>query len=281
MVRSITLALRGIANIICYREALCRDPWWIFTTVALIWTIKTQYELKLREIIRISPRFGIMLFSMIISIAFIILDILSVTSVFDSSTLPVGINPFWKLAFVFKCLTDMVVLDDFKTALDRLRAFKISRIGSFCEDTSDRRNWHGNNLVNEWESTVAGDYRDPVGELFPIPVPSRANSLGHGTKDDVRKNQKDSVHAPDYIPRDFGSPGQDPETMVPSNLYGPPISPVQRPPPLRSMATTHIHHTRNSSQLVRDADYFQDDYARAMKDIQSRPSQSGPSSYGW
>lgn len=49
-----------------------------------------------------------------------------------SSSLPVGINPFWKLSFVFKCLTDSVVLDDFKTALDRLRAFKINRLGSFA-----------------------------------------------------------------------------------------------------------------------------------------------------
>jgi hypothetical protein len=36
----------------------------------------------------------------------------------------VGVNPFWKLAPVFKCLTDTVmVLDDFKTALDRLWLF--------------------------------------------------------------------------------------------------------------------------------------------------------------
>jgi hypothetical protein len=54
-----------------------------------------------------------------------------------SSSLPVGINPFWKLSFIFKCLTDSVVLDDFKTALDRLRAFKMSRLGSFAADNAD------------------------------------------------------------------------------------------------------------------------------------------------
>lgn len=53
-----------------------------------------------------------------------------------SSSLPVGINPFWKLAFVFKCLTDSVVLDDFKTALDRLRAFRVTRLGSFAIENS-------------------------------------------------------------------------------------------------------------------------------------------------
>ena len=54
-----------------------------------------------------------------------------------SSSLPVGINPFWKLSFVFKCLTDSVVLDDFKTALDRLRAFKISHFGSFAAENGE------------------------------------------------------------------------------------------------------------------------------------------------
>ena len=37
---------------------------------------------------------------------------------------------FVKLSYVFKCLTDCVILDDFKTALDRLRAYKIGRLNS-------------------------------------------------------------------------------------------------------------------------------------------------------
>lgn len=35
-----------------------------------------------------------------------------------------------QLSFVFKCLTDSLILDDFKTALDRLREFKHGRTGS-------------------------------------------------------------------------------------------------------------------------------------------------------
>jgi hypothetical protein len=65
---------------------------------------------------------------MMLSVGFIIVDILSVTSVF-SSTLPEGINPFWKLAFVFKCFTDTIILDDFKTALDKLKQYKLERLG--------------------------------------------------------------------------------------------------------------------------------------------------------
>ena len=133
-------------------ELLFRDPWWIITTVYLFYIIKTHYAMTIREIIRISPRFGIMLASMILSISFVVCDVCSVTGAIklagDADT---GINPFWKLAFVFKCLTDSVILDDFKMALDRLRAFKISRLGSYSADDSDRRMRNDNNLVQTWE----------------------------------------------------------------------------------------------------------------------------------
>ncbi|CAG7930568.1 unnamed protein product [Penicillium olsonii] len=101
-------------------EPLFRDPWWVFTSLSLFWTIKREYSFGLWEIIKISPRFGIMLAAMILSIVFIIVDTCSVLNAFKS-VLPTGIEPFWKLSFVFKCLCDTVVLDDFKTALDRMR----------------------------------------------------------------------------------------------------------------------------------------------------------------
>ena len=53
---------------------------------------------------------------MCLSIVFIILDLLAVTPAIDTGV----INPFWKIATVFKCFTDTIILDDFKTALDRL-----------------------------------------------------------------------------------------------------------------------------------------------------------------
>jgi len=34
------------------------------------------------------------------------------------------INPYWKLALVFKCLTDNILLDDFKSVLQRLSEAK-------------------------------------------------------------------------------------------------------------------------------------------------------------
>jgi hypothetical protein len=115
-------------------EALFRDPWWIFTVLSLFYNIKTRYEFGYIELMRVSPRFALLLATMLIAIAFIIVDVLAVTHVIKGSGLPDGINPFWKLAFAFKCFTDTIILDDFKTALDRLKQFKLQRIGSVPSD---------------------------------------------------------------------------------------------------------------------------------------------------
>lgn len=97
----------------------------------------------------ISPRFGVMLVAMILSIIFTIVDILSVTQALKS-VLPDGLNPFWKLSFVFKLLTDSIILDDFKTALDKLCAFNLSRI----EETTVNDTW-GARKETTIERTVA------------------------------------------------------------------------------------------------------------------------------
>lgn len=104
------------------------DPWWLFTTALLFYQIMTHYRTPLTILVVISPRFGVLTVSMFLSIVFIVLDIISVTGGFRNS-LPEGLNPFWKLAFVFKCLCDSIVLDDFKTALDRLMRHKMRREG--------------------------------------------------------------------------------------------------------------------------------------------------------
>lgn len=93
----------------------------------LLYQIHKTYKLPLTTIITLSPRFGILFAAMILSVRFIILDILAVTTHDFSSSLPDGLNPFWKLAMTFKCLTDSIILDDFKTALDRLMRYKMRR----------------------------------------------------------------------------------------------------------------------------------------------------------
>ena len=52
-----------------------RDPWWIFTTISLFWNMKKRYELSFREIVRLSPRFAVMLCAMVASICFLVVDI--------------------------------------------------------------------------------------------------------------------------------------------------------------------------------------------------------------
>jgi len=87
-----------------------------------------------------------MMASMCVSIVFILVDILAVTKVL---TLPLanGINPFWKLAFVFKCLTDTIILDDFKTALDKLSRYKLNQIR---DTTGTRSGNHGTAPRDQW-----------------------------------------------------------------------------------------------------------------------------------
>ena len=107
---------------------------------------------------------------MLLSIAFIVLDVLSVTAVLKNS-LPVGINPFWKLSFVFKCLTDTVVLDDFKTALDRLRAFKQSKLGSFAVDPNDSRTKKHEQQIRKTNGWVEPAERGATPGVAKIPAP--------------------------------------------------------------------------------------------------------------
>lgn len=91
-----------VARTLCIRTQsaptyLFSDPWWIFTTINLFWNVKSRYDFQVLEILRISPRFVVLLSAMCLSIVFLLLDILSVTSILRS-VLPTGINPFWKVS---------------------------------------------------------------------------------------------------------------------------------------------------------------------------------------
>ncbi|KAF1829425.1 hypothetical protein BDW02DRAFT_592634 [Decorospora gaudefroyi] len=250
-------------------EALCRDPWWIFTTVYLFWIIKSQYEMTIKEIIRISPRFGIMLLAMLLSIVFIVLDILTVTTAIKLPG-PTGINPFWKFAFVFKCLTDSVVLDDFKVALDRLRAFRISRLGSFSGDMSDSRSRNDNNLVATWEemereANALENQRSPDGDYI------HASNFPHKPKR-ARKHHKDSVMSPDLMYFRGTNADADPEDIVPSALEEQPMRTMENAQPVQKkqhqfIDDTHAHNTRDMAA--------ENDYAEAMREVQ-RDSASTP-----
>lgn len=64
------------------------------------------------------------------------------------------INPYWKLALVFKCLTDNIMLDDFKAVLQRLGALKLDGDMNAMMDNSinmlpNEKAGHGNDDEEE------------------------------------------------------------------------------------------------------------------------------------
>jgi hypothetical protein len=235
----------------------------------LMYNIKTKYDLTLTQIIRISPRFAVMLGAMVISICFIVLDVLSVTSALKSA-LPVGINPFWKLSFVFKCLTDSVVLDDFKTALDRLRAFKMSRLGSFAMDAADARTKKHRDAVskaNNWAhpAPVAVDKAQPVG---PLPVlPSPDGDYVKPRWEDIKPGRTDHIEEPDPLsPSRNNSRDRDPD----ENPFDP-VDAIDYADPQREASDTQMLkaqtswlHRRSSEETSDDADI---EYAMAVRQM--------------
>jgi hypothetical protein len=107
---------------------------------------------------------------MTLSVVFIIVDLLSVTPV-----IPIGvINPFWKFAFVFKCFTDSIILDDFKAALDKLSRHRMAQIlplNVFGDEPSHRDSGISARSDRRWPgSSSHGGRRDSgaMGELDRI-----------------------------------------------------------------------------------------------------------------
>ncbi|KAI9807259.1 MAG: hypothetical protein M1833_000002 [Piccolia ochrophora] len=107
-------------------EALLRDPWWIFTTSSLIYVIKNQYNFGLIELVKLSPRFGVLMLSMFLSIAFVLTDVIVTAGKLMPNK---GVNPYWKLALIFKCSADALFLDDFRKVLDSLIHRTLSKAG--------------------------------------------------------------------------------------------------------------------------------------------------------
>jgi hypothetical protein len=146
-----------------------------------VWNIKYRYQFSFVELSRISPRFAVMLSSMCISIIFIIVDIAAVTKGFSLGTAQ-GINPFWKLAFVFKCLTDTIVLDDFKTALDKLSRYKMNQIRSASDGLSGTHGG-GDRWMELSHGTVAGAGTAktvPPGQGIRVDVETEVSRMEHG-----------------------------------------------------------------------------------------------------
>ncbi|KFY95223.1 hypothetical protein V500_02900 [Pseudogymnoascus sp. VKM F-4518 (FW-2643)] len=73
------------------------------------------------------PRFGVLVASMLLSIAFVFIDV-AVTVRHLSTDGDVGVNPFWKFYVIFKCASDVIFLDDFKKVVDSLLERSMGRL---------------------------------------------------------------------------------------------------------------------------------------------------------
>jgi hypothetical protein len=118
---------------------------------------------------------------MVISIIFIIVDVLAVTPVF-----PIGvINPFWKFAFIFKCLTDTIILDDFKTALDKLRRRTMAGVLPL-NGISGQPHWTFSNLETERQATSSKKRKEQPSVLLVENSEAQSNGEGGVTEGVVR-----------------------------------------------------------------------------------------------
>jgi hypothetical protein len=81
-----------------YLEPIARDPWWIYTTIKLVMVINKNYEYTIPNLVKKSPRFGVMLSCMFASIVFICVDIIATALVSVQS----GINPYWRVSALLR-----------------------------------------------------------------------------------------------------------------------------------------------------------------------------------
>ena len=70
-----------------------RDGRWICTTCRLIYIVKHTYNISLSKLVKESPRFGVLITSMLLSIGFAFTD-MAVSIRFQTDD---GVNPFWNV----------------------------------------------------------------------------------------------------------------------------------------------------------------------------------------
>ncbi|KAF7562115.1 hypothetical protein G7046_g2020 [Stylonectria norvegica] len=153
-------------------EPLMRDPWWVFTTVKLVLVINKNYDFSLRRLIQVSPRFGVMLLCLFLSIVFLVTDVAFIAR----GTAQSGINPFWRLALVFKCASDVIFLDDFKSVLDRIAESALRRFGNYPYGTEEGGGGSSTTRNKGSNSRWKGDARQVV------TVSASAHRRGDGQK---------------------------------------------------------------------------------------------------
>ena len=132
----------------------------------LFYIVSKCYNVKIWKMIRKAPRFGILLAAIILAMAFTTMDIAA--SIFPRLSPTDGINPYWKLALIFKALTDNIMLDDFKSVLQRLGAMKL--------DGTEAMRTNSLNITPDEKAGAADDEYDVVTIDEPQPSPVSKSS---------------------------------------------------------------------------------------------------------
>lgn len=82
-------------------------------------------------------------------------------------------SPFWKISMAFKCLTDSIILDDFKTALDKLMRFRMRR-----QRAKQRHSSYPETLDERDETSTLSKQRTI--ELDPLSEDAAQERIGSG-----------------------------------------------------------------------------------------------------
>lgn len=167
-------------------ETLMRDPWWVFVCIMLFRVVRKCYGATTLDLLKSSPRFGVLVAAIVLAVIFTIVDIVaSVHPLWFGATN--GINPWWKMYLVFKCLTDTIMLDDFKTELDRLSVrFTSQHMSSISHPAGYKRD------DDEFALNVPADKEQP-------------NALEFLTEAPAASSGESAMKAPSYAHR---SPGK-------------------------------------------------------------------------
>ena len=115
---------------------------------------------------------GILLLAIVLAICFTIIDVVATILEGKLSTVD-GINPYWKLSLVFKCLTDAIMLDDFATEL--------KRIGT---DQRLPRHIRRNKLQDDYQPD---GHTSPTLQARPLnyPAPTKGRTTGGGNVNEI------------------------------------------------------------------------------------------------
>jgi hypothetical protein len=146
-----------------------------------------------------------------------------------------------------------------------LRAFRISRLGSFSGDPSDSRSRNDNNLVATWEemereANALQNVRSPDGNyIHPSNFPYKPKR--------VRRHPKDSVMSPEQMHFRDSNAGLEPEHIVPSALDDQPMRPMNNAQPVQKKSHHFTDDMDDQDPKTRSM-VAENDYADAVRDMQ-------------